>query len=70
MPITVISTNLNRLYSGMYHFSFSCILHLSRYSSHLGDLKSLTEDVLYETYRTEKLSRVTPFDLRYVWNLF
>lgn len=26
-------------------------------SSHLGDLKSLTHDVLYETYRTEKLSR-------------
>jgi len=25
--------------------------------SHLGDLKSLTEDILYETYRTEKLSR-------------
>jgi len=25
--------------------------------SHLGDLKALTEDVLYETYRTEKLSR-------------
>jgi cell division control protein 11 len=25
--------------------------------SHLQDLKSLTEDVLYETYRTEKLSR-------------
>ena len=25
--------------------------------SHLGDLKMLTEDVLYETYRTEKLSR-------------
>ncbi|TFK74332.1 GTP binding protein [Pluteus cervinus] len=25
--------------------------------SHLNDLKSLTEDVLYETYRTEKLSR-------------
>ncbi|KAF8637318.1 hypothetical protein AX16_010846 [Volvariella volvacea WC 439] len=25
--------------------------------SHLTDLKSLTEDVLYETYRTEKLSR-------------
>lgn len=25
--------------------------------SHLGDLKTLTEDVLYETYRTEKLSR-------------
>ncbi|KAK2464164.1 hypothetical protein APHAL10511_003621 [Amanita phalloides] len=32
--------------------------------SHLGDLKSLTEDVLYETYRTEKLSRVAPFDVR------
>jgi cell division control protein 11 len=26
-------------------------------SSHLYDLKSLTEDVLYETYRTEKLSK-------------
>ena len=26
-------------------------------SSHLTDLKSLTHDVLYETYRTEKLSR-------------
>ncbi|EKM80589.1 hypothetical protein AGABI1DRAFT_112357 [Agaricus bisporus var. burnettii JB137-S8] len=25
--------------------------------SHLGDLKMLTEDVLYETYRTEKLSK-------------
>ncbi|KAG5352585.1 hypothetical protein C0989_001619 [Termitomyces sp. Mn162] len=25
--------------------------------SHLNDLKSITEDVLYETYRTEKLSR-------------
>jgi len=32
--------------------------------SHLGDLKSLTEDVLYETYRTEKLSRVASFDVR------
>ncbi|KAG6829701.1 hypothetical protein H0H87_010503 [Tephrocybe sp. NHM501043] len=27
------------------------------FGSHLNDLKSLTEDVLYETYRTEKLSR-------------
>ncbi|KAH7876531.1 Septin-type guanine nucleotide-binding (G) domain-containing protein, partial [Lentinula edodes] len=27
--------------------------------THLQDLKSLTEDVLYETYRTEKLSRTT-----------
>ena len=26
-------------------------------STHLNDLKSITEDVLYETYRTEKLSR-------------
>lgn len=26
-------------------------------NSHLADLKSLTDDVLYETYRTEKLSR-------------
>ena len=30
---------------------------LNPHSSHLNDLKSLTEDVLYETYRTEKLSR-------------
>lgn len=33
--------------------------------SHLGDLKSLTEDVLYETYRTEKLSHATPYDVRH-----
>ncbi|TFK44276.1 GTP binding protein [Crucibulum laeve] len=32
--------------------------------SHLGDLKSLTEDVLYETYRTEKLSRSVHSDIR------
>jgi len=29
--------------------------------THLQDLKSLTEDVLYETYRTEKLSRNAPY---------
>ncbi|KAK0225589.1 septin [Armillaria fumosa] len=33
-------------------------------SSHLGDLKTLTEDVLYETYRTEKLSRGVNSDAR------
>lgn len=32
--------------------------------SHLGDLKSLTEDFLYETYRTEKLSRSIHADNR------
>ena len=32
--------------------------------SHLGDLKTLTEDVLYETYRTEKLSRAVSSDNR------
>ncbi|EAU91050.1 septin [Coprinopsis cinerea okayama7 len=32
--------------------------------SHLGDLKMLTEDVLYETYRTEKLSRAVSADHR------
>ncbi|PFH49768.1 hypothetical protein AMATHDRAFT_62527 [Amanita thiersii Skay4041] len=32
--------------------------------THLGDLKSLTEDVLYETYRTEKLSRTVHPDIR------
>jgi len=32
--------------------------------SHLGDLKTLTEDVLYETYRTEKLSRSAHSDIR------
>ncbi|KAH8806886.1 septin [Flagelloscypha sp. PMI_526] len=33
-------------------------------STHLGDLKALTEDVLYETYRTEKLSRSVHSDIR------
>ncbi|KAI4523853.1 Septin-domain-containing protein [Schizophyllum commune] len=32
--------------------------------THLSDLKSLTEDVLYETYRTEKLSRSVHIDPR------
>ncbi|KAG2023261.1 septin AspB [Coprinopsis cinerea AmutBmut pab1-1] len=31
-------------------------------NSHLADLKSLTHDVLYETYRTEKLSRTVNAD--------
>jgi cell division control protein 11 len=31
-------------------------------NSHLSDLKSLTHDVLYETYRTEKLSRTVHSD--------
>ncbi|KAF9036430.1 septin [Hymenopellis radicata] len=31
-------------------------------NSHLADLKSLTHDVLYETYRTEKLSRTVHTD--------
>ncbi|KAG8920237.1 Septin Spn3, partial [Tulasnella sp. 417] len=38
------------------HSDFSR-LRSSLLSSHLGDLKALTHDVLYETYRTEKLSR-------------
>lgn len=33
-------------------------------ATHINDLKTLTEDVLYETYRTEKLSRGTHSDLR------
>jgi septin family protein len=37
-------------------------------SSHLADLKSLTHDVLYETYRTEKLSRTVHADTQYVDN--
>jgi len=37
--------------------------------SHLGDLKTLTEDVLYETYRTEKLSRAVSADNRFVITL-
>jgi cell division control protein 11 len=36
-------------------------------SSHLADLKMLTEDVLYETYRTEKLSRSVHSDIRLVF---
>ena len=35
-------------------------------SSHLADLKSLTHDVLYETYRTEKLSRTVHSDTQCV----
>ena len=35
-------------------------------SSHLADLKSLTHDLLYETYRTEKLSRTVHTDIQYV----
>ena len=31
-------------------------------STHLADLKSLIHDVLYETYRTEKLSRTVHSD--------
>lgn len=38
------------------------VLLLAR--SHLNDLKSLTEDVLYETYRTEKLSRTVDSNTR------
>jgi len=32
----------------------------------LADLKALTHDVLYETYRTEKLSRTVNNDTQYV----
>lgn len=35
-------------------------------STHLADLKSLTHDVLYETYRTEKLSRTVHSDTQCV----
>ena len=31
-------------------------------STHLADLKALTHDLLYETYRTEKLSRTVHSD--------
>lgn len=47
----------------VYHRLMS---HLS-WSSHLGDLKTLTEDVLYETYRTEKLSK-SILESRFVFN--
>jgi len=33
-------------------------------NSHLADLKSLTHDLLYETYRTEKLSRTVHTDMQ------
>jgi septin family protein len=39
----------------MFYGAFIMLILVS--SSHLTDLKSLTHDVLYETYRTEKLSR-------------
>ena len=39
---------------------------ISETSTHLSDLKALTHDVLYETYRTEKLSRTVNNDTQYV----
>lgn len=39
----------------------------------MADLKALTHDVLYETYRTEKLSRTVNNDTQYVlcsWSLY
>ena len=36
------------------------------HSTHLADLKALTHDLLYETYRTEKLSRTVHTDTQYV----
>jgi cell division control protein 11 len=36
-------------------------------STHLADLKALTHDVLYETYRTEKLSRTVNNDTQSVF---
>jgi cell division control protein 11 len=45
---------------------FLSIDSICKPSSHLGDLKSLTHDVLYETYRTEKLSRTVHSDTQYV----
>ena len=34
------------------------------HNSHLADLKSLTHDALYETYRTEKLSRTVHMNVQ------
>lgn len=36
-------------------------------STHLADLKALTHDLLYETYRTEKLSRTVHSDTQCVY---
>ncbi|KAI0762821.1 GTP binding protein [Fomes fomentarius] len=36
-------------------------------NTHLADLKALTHDLLYETYRTEKLSRTVHSDAQYVY---
>ena len=46
---------------------YSVLTALSHYSTHLADLKALTHDVLYETYRTEKLSRTVHADTQYVY---
>ena len=46
---------------------FSGKLNYQSDSSHLADLKSLTHDLLYETYRTEKLSRSVHTDTQYVF---
>ena len=55
--------SLGRSYILLLAIKFLKLVYLS---SHLGDLKSLTEDVLYETYRTEKLSRSAHSDIRWV----
>lgn len=44
-----------------YHFF---LIDYGTYSTHLNDLKSITEDILYETYRTEKLSRGPDSNIR------
>jgi septin family protein len=43
---------------------FEIIFKKWEISSHLADLKDLTHDVLYETYRTEKLSRTVRSDTK------
>ena len=45
---------------------FGALSHSLETSTHLSDLKALTHDVLYEYYRTEKLSRSVTNDAQYV----
>jgi len=56
-PIILTLLGSVALFLGTCHWYLSQGIVLMPSSSHLNDLKSLTEDVLYETYRTEKLSR-------------
>lgn len=69
-PNTQISADSEVLFSSEFVFILDLRhwLTTGSHSSHLADLKSLTHDLLYETYRTEKLSRTVHADTQYEYS--